>query len=124
MGAMLGPALEYLVTERAAPAVKIQAARTMSQLADELRTKGQSARALTLAQELRTLGQPVPATARAGQAVASHEVMQPMQPVASHSWFDTVRDTTRDLIREGETTLERNRLRGSRRGEDIDLSQR
>lgn len=81
IGAIAGPAVEFFLIEKAAPAMKIRSTRQMAQLADELRTNGPTSRARQLAEGLRGLATDAAASARAQNTVSSRE----MQPVASHS---------------------------------------
>jgi len=102
VGAIAGPAVEFLLTEKLGPGAKIQAARSMAKLADEIRTNGQSPAAMRYAHELALVTQVMGRTGRANQTVESRNAtegvpapapaapapMSQMQPQAG--WFDTV----------------------------------
>lgn len=85
LGAMVAPIIESLATEKVLPAVKIAAARKMAQLAQEIRTKGQTPAAMQIVGELRAMvpssvAAPSVREAIAGAVPMAADASEPRQP--------------------------------------------
>lgn len=78
LGAIVAPAIDYLMVEKALPATKIRAARLMTELSDELRKNGQTARAMSLGQQLRNVAAPAASGARSNLALDARGLVQPL----------------------------------------------
>lgn len=78
VGALVAPAVEYMLVEKVLPSSKIRAARLMTQLSDELRKNGQTARAMSLGQQLRNLAAPAASGARSNLALDARGLVQPL----------------------------------------------
>jgi hypothetical protein len=78
VGALVAPAVEYMLVEKVLPSTKIRAARLMTQLSDELRKNGQTARAVSLGQQIRNLAAPAASGARSNIALDARGLAQPL----------------------------------------------